>query len=119
MALQDSPGDVEEGFSAASKDGAQRSLNTLHNLFIPPVHMTAIVRAWGHPFKGRAAEVLLSTLSSLLNKSRSVHTQQHIHVVNSSGTGKSRMVDEVAKTVITVPMCLREVGNQGFLFFPL
>ena len=29
------------------------------------------------------------------------------------------MVDEVAKTVITVPMCLREVGNQGFMFSPL
>lgn len=80
--------------------------------------MTAIVRAWGYPFRGRAAEVLLSTLSSFLNKSRSVHTQ-HVHFVNSSGTGKSRMMDEVAKTVITVPMCLREVGNQGFLFFPL
>ena len=29
------------------------------------------------------------------------------------------MVDEVAKTVITVPMCLRGVGNQGFMFSPL
>ena len=29
------------------------------------------------------------------------------------------MVDEVAKSVVTVPMCLREVGKQGFVLFLL
>jgi hypothetical protein len=39
---------------------------------------------------------------------------RHAPIVNSSGTGKSRMVDELATQIITVPMCLREAGTQGF-----
>jgi hypothetical protein len=36
--------------------------------------------------------------------------------VNSSGTGKSRMVDELGKTIITVPMCLRDPQSSGLVY---
>jgi hypothetical protein len=36
-------------------------------------------------------------------------------IVNSLGTGKSRMVHEAATKIITVPMCLRIKGSQGFV----
>jgi hypothetical protein len=36
-------------------------------------------------------------------------------VVQSSGTGKSRMLDEVAKSLFTFPFCLRPPGVNGEL----
>jgi len=72
--------------------------------------MIAIVRAWDVPFEGDAADYLLRTIPIYLKEGRRLHA----NIVNSSGTGKSRMVDEVAKKIITVPMCLRENGNRGF-----
>jgi hypothetical protein len=42
--------------------------------------------------------------------------RRHTSIVNSSGTGKSRAVDQVAMDVITVPMCLRDDGSQGATF---
>ena len=78
--------------------------------------MIAIIRAWDAPFKGDTAKFLLATIPMYLKEGRGVHA----NIVNSSGTGKSRMVDEVAKKIITVPMCLRENGNRGFtLLFSL
>jgi hypothetical protein len=76
----------------------------------------AIVRAWDAPFKGVTADLLLESIPMYLKEGRRLHA----NIVNSSGTGKSRMVDEVAKKIITVPMCLRENGDRGFtLLFPL
>jgi hypothetical protein len=72
--------------------------------------MIAIIRAWDAPFKGDAADLLLKTIPMYLEEGRRLHA----NIVGSSGTGKSRMVDEVAKKIITVPICLRENGNRGF-----
>jgi len=59
--------------------------------------------------------VLIQTISNLLVQQRAAYTR-HSCIVNSSGTGKSRMVDQVATEIITVPMCLREDGSQGCTF---
>jgi hypothetical protein len=78
--------------------------------------MIAMIRAWDTPFKGDAADILLAVIPMHLEKGRKFHA----NIINSSGTGKSRTVDEVAKKIITVPMCLRENGNRGFaLLFSL
>jgi len=74
----------------------------------------AAVDAWGSNFQGNAAKVLLATISNFLSKQRTVYSR-HTCIVNSSGTGKSRMVDELSREVITVPMCLREAGSQGLI----
>jgi hypothetical protein len=68
--------------------------------------------AWVHTFKGDTATVLLQTISSYLDKSRDSYARQAT-IVNSSGTGKSRMVDELATRIITVPMCLRSDPSSG------
>jgi len=72
------------------------------------------VCAWDFPFKGKAADVLLSTIMSYLDRNRSVFSR-HACVINSSETGKSRMVDELAKKIVTVPMCLQE-ESRGSTF---
>jgi hypothetical protein len=55
------------------------------------------------------------TISNFLDKERRAYSRQAT-IVNSSGTGKSRMVDELARQIITVPMCLRPEGSQGYPF---
>jgi len=71
-----------------------------------------VERSWDRKFEGPAADVLLHTISIYLTKAPSGSVMCCL-TVNSSGTGKSRMVDELSKRVITIPMCLRRRGSQG------
>ncbi len=83
--------------------------------------MTASVRAWDNAFMGDAADALLNSISDLLNPAAVAYSRSTC-IINSSGTGKSRMVDELSMSTIVVPMCLRPHGSQGIipvcLFFP-
>ena len=72
----------------------------------------ATIEAWSSNFKGDAAAVLLATISDYLDKKRECYARL-ASIVNSSGTGKSRMVDQISTKIITVPMCLREDGTRG------
>lgn len=74
--------------------------------------------SWDRQFEGPAADVLLHTISTYLTKPPSGPRPPSSYancapLVNSSGTRKSRMVDELSKRVITVPMCLRGYGTKG------
>ena len=84
-------------------------------LYISFIVSAATERAWSYTFRGNAQLVLLETISDLLNRNRSPYARL-TSIVNSSGTGKSRMVDELGVAIITVPMCLRPHGTQGFMF---
>ncbi|KAF8492177.1 hypothetical protein F5888DRAFT_1806903 [Russula emetica] len=87
--------------------------------FINPLHRAstsseeAVERAWQRVFRGEAATVLLLTISSYLDKKRDPYSRQAT-IVNSSGTGKSRMVDQLATKIITVPVCLRPDPSTGY-----
>src|ERR1700679_2857562 len=76
--------------------------------------MTAAVHAWSTDFKGNAANSLLKTITDLLSPMAKTYARTTC-IINSSGTGKSRMVDEVSMLIIAVPMCLRPHGSQGFI----
>ena len=80
--------------------------------------MPATVHAWGLEYKGNAATALLMTISDFLNLEKEPYSRS-TSIVNSSGTGKSRMVDElsVGMGIIIVPMCLRPTGSQGITPF--
>ncbi|KAK2463837.1 hypothetical protein APHAL10511_004142 [Amanita phalloides] len=73
----------------------------------------ATLESWKTEFKGNAADVLLATISEYLNKDLDVHARL-APIINSSGTGKSRIVDELSKEIITLPTCLRAHGSDGF-----
>ncbi|TFK53306.1 hypothetical protein OE88DRAFT_1733256 [Heliocybe sulcata] len=73
----------------------------------------ATIRSWNREFKGAAVDVLLKTLSSFMDRGRDPYAR-YATFVNSSGTGKSRIVDELGKRVVVVPMCLRQGGTYGF-----
>ncbi|KAF8264914.1 hypothetical protein EI94DRAFT_1805150 [Lactarius quietus] len=67
----------------------------------------ATLRSWNTAFSGDAADALFMTISSYLDKRREDVYARFSTIVNSSGAGKSRMVDQVAIKVVTIPMCLR------------
>ncbi|KAF8333428.1 uncharacterized protein EI90DRAFT_3051997, partial [Cantharellus anzutake] len=70
------------------------------------------ILAWNSTFQGGIANVLLESIADYLSKDRTSYVRL-TSIVNSSGTGKSRMVDQLGKEIITVPMCLRP-GYEGF-----
>ncbi|KAH9991142.1 hypothetical protein BJV77DRAFT_1068477 [Russula vinacea] len=105
----------EQGFIKSLRDMAKDN-NSWERLFeddvfitlkedsgTPPELIRATERAWSYTFRGNAQLVLLETISDLLNRNRSPYARL-TSIVNSSGTGKSRMVDELGVAIITVPM---------------
>ncbi|KAF8495544.1 hypothetical protein F5888DRAFT_1711816 [Russula emetica] len=82
-------------------------------LYATEASLHATLHAWNNEFKGDAANTLFNSISDLLNP-RAVAYARATCIINSSGTGKSRMVDEISMSTITVPMCLRLRGSQGF-----
>jgi hypothetical protein len=70
--------------------------------------------SWTQRFVGDAADTLLKRLSDFLNTKRTAYAQ-YSTILNSSGTGKSRMIDELGKKVVVIPMCFRNDGTTGEL----
>ena len=78
------------------------------------IPITATRLAWDGEYKGDLPRVLFDTIADYLSKDRNPKPYAMLTtVVNSSGTGKSRMVDQLGTEVVTVPMCLRREKN-GF-----
>ena len=91
-----------------------RGLKLVYVWLMVDCFILAAVDAWDTRYEGNAADVLLATISSSLDFERNVYAR-HTCIVNSSGTGKSRMVDELSRKVITMPMCFREEGTRGLI----
>lgn len=66
--------------------------------------------------------MLLQTVGKYLSKTQGWETPvyaRYVTLAQSSGTGKSRLVDEVAKQVLVIPFNLREAGIRGDRYFCL
>jgi hypothetical protein len=87
------------------------------DVFIKPLSKRSMIlsaeRAWISTFRGNAHLVLLETIADLLDRNRNPYARL-TNIINSSGTGKSRTVDQLGKKIITVPMCLRSESTEGF-----
>ncbi|KAI0275398.1 hypothetical protein BC834DRAFT_852618 [Gloeopeniophorella convolvens] len=76
---------------------------------------TVTERSWTVPFVG--ADLLLPALAEHVTKCTLYTTgsyRPYSPIVQSSGTGKSRLVDEFAKTHFSIPITLREPDSMGF-----
>ena len=78
--------------------------------------IAATIRSWDQKFKGNATNVLLGTISTYLSNMGTWYANC-ASIVNSSGTGKSRVVDELSKKVITINICLRGDSSNGSLLY--
>ncbi|KAI9070181.1 hypothetical protein FKP32DRAFT_1670559 [Trametes sanguinea] len=71
-----------------------------------PAMQEVVSAAWQSPYKG-SGNVLEDVLQQyLLPEQNEKRYARYASITQSSGSGKSRMVDELAKTIFCIPMCL-------------
>ncbi|THH19412.1 hypothetical protein EW146_g1745 [Bondarzewia mesenterica] len=75
----------------------------------------ALRRAWNLPYKLLYHEALYSNSNNMNRKEDYSNT---VSIIQSSGTGKSRMVDEQAKLVFTIPFNLRAAEDDKSMAYP-
>ncbi|KDQ06573.1 hypothetical protein BOTBODRAFT_181445 [Botryobasidium botryosum FD-172 SS1] len=77
----------------------------------------AALEAWKCPFRGIAHEILLKHPKGL-EKSWAKEQNRYaklLPLVQSSGTAKCRLLDEMVKNVYTIPLNVRDTGDGGYL----
>ena len=72
---------------------------------------TATALSWGHPYKGSAHRALWGHIKTYATSKD--YYAPYCSIVQSSGTGKSRCIDELGKEHLVVPMSLRRPGTRG------
>jgi hypothetical protein len=73
--------------------------------------LSATVEAWNLPFYGTAQALLKQTIDDMNMKRNTKIYTNYVPIVQSSGTGKSRVVHKLAADVFTIPFNLRETIN--------
>ncbi|KAL7278890.1 hypothetical protein ACG7TL_006721 [Trametes sanguinea] len=77
-----------------------------------PEMQQAVSAAWTEPYKS-SGDMLESVLQMYMtDPKRNRSYARYASITQSSGTGKSRMVDELAKKIFCIPMCLG--SNQAY-----
>ncbi|KAG6819007.1 hypothetical protein H0H93_016449 [Arthromyces matolae] len=74
----------------------------------------ATQKSWEEPFIGDAANVLRETI---INHTETLHLNLYsmsMSIIQSSGTGKSRLIDELAHTIPIVSLNTRPSNHSGF-----
>jgi hypothetical protein len=73
------------------------------------------MRAWKFEYQGSAHKVLLQAIDKLHTVGKENNYAKNFPIAQSSGTGKSKTVDQIARERILFPMCLREdIGDDYF-----
>ena len=75
----------------------------------------AVMKAWNSVYHGFAHKALLRAVDAVHSLPAVANYAKIIAIIQSSGTGKSKTVDAIAKERIAIPMCLREsLGKDAF-----
>ncbi|TDL21595.1 hypothetical protein BD410DRAFT_898919 [Rickenella mellea] len=83
-----------------------------------PVVTEAAKKAWNVPYRGDSAIVLQKIIRASFSPQSSDSATNQIPVIQSSGMGKSRCVDEVAKSLFTIPFNLRPATDTMVFLTP-
>jgi hypothetical protein len=79
-----------------------------------PTSSTETFEAFQHPYEGDSPDLLLSILDDYRRDNKPDETYNYsISMVQSSGTGKSRLVELIAQKRFTLLFNLREDVEQG------
>ncbi len=68
--------------------------------------MLAVENSWKIDFKGDSAKFFLKMLQNYQADTLRLYYARFVTITQSSGTGKSRMIDEAGKEVILIPVNL-------------
>lgn len=72
---------------------------------------TATEEAWTTPFRGNGAALFRLELDRMNEDRGEKLYANFVPIIQSSGMGKSRLVDETAKLVFTLPFCFRSESD--------
>ncbi len=101
------------GLSEKDKRGPWQPSSSFHmlTLFIP-----VVLESWQKEFKGKP-DALESVIRTYLDPTKGPpRYARYAAVTQSSGTGKSRMVDELAKTILCLPLNFGSHGLSRILY---
>ncbi|KAJ6558418.1 hypothetical protein DFH09DRAFT_529768 [Mycena vulgaris] len=74
--------------------------------------VNATVLAWEQPFRGDSHKLLYNILCDYMSETG--HYARNITMAQSTGTGKSRMTDELGKTILVITFNLADISAQSF-----
>ena len=86
--------------------GIYTTLQPCHNVF------TATEFSWNREYVGDASVELWNHVKNHYGSNERVYAN-YLAIVQSSGMGKSRTVDEMSKRHFVIPMNLREADSTG------
>ncbi|KAL4079270.1 hypothetical protein J3A83DRAFT_4368016 [Scleroderma citrinum] len=86
------------------------------SLGVDSLVLSQAAEAWLHEYRGNYHEVMLKNINSM---KRHAEYDSSVAIIQSSGAGKSRMVDEQAKLVFTIPFNLRDPEERFTGAYPL
>ena len=78
--------------------------------------ISAVEQSWEREFSGGAAQALWNHISGHYNRQHSRVYAHYTAIVQSSGMGKSRTVDELGKTHFVIPINLRGSHSTGDVY---
>jgi hypothetical protein len=85
----------------------------LHCIFVHISFRSVTKKAWDMEYKGDADKLFIQALH-IMNTDRDRRVYDNfVPIIQSSGMGKSRMADEAAKYIFTLPFNLRPVGETS------
>ncbi|KAG6915651.1 hypothetical protein DXG01_010615 [Tephrocybe rancida] len=74
----------------------------------PTVTPLSVIKAWKTPYVGAAADLLHRAIKTMRISEASKNSYGNFcAIIQGSGTGKSRMVDQLAQSVFTIPVIFR------------
>ena|SRR5436190_11902457 len=92
------------------------SVTGVYESFSPTTNeVVATEDSWKREYIGDAATSLWEHITKLPPSKKDVYAF-YTAIVQSSGMGKSKMVDELAKTHFVIPIVLREASSTGMIF---
>ncbi|KAG9082082.1 hypothetical protein FRC06_005231 [Ceratobasidium sp. 370] len=104
----------DDMFAAASRKNQARHQPPFN---VGGDQLGATKRAWEVPFVGPAAQSLKEAIDYMNTKRHDANYANFLPIVQGSGMGKSRTVDELARRVFMLPFNLRPAADQtGALF---
>ena len=71
--------------------------------------------AWTTQYRGEAPTVLWTQIKAAMKQPN--RYARYLEIVQSSGTGKSRMIEELSKTHLVIPINLRGPDESGLSLF--
>jgi hypothetical protein len=75
----------------------------------------ATENAWTTQYRGEAPVALWARIKKTMKQAD--RYASYLEIVQSSGTGKSRMIEELSKTRLVIPVNLRGSSNAGLSLF--